>query len=830
MLTDFSHNLNFLGPPPWFSMLMLRVQDEHYENPQPYSTDLCHALAHQLSCSAEQLVVGPGARDLMPRLPRALDADRMIFLEPHPLAYQQISEAVHLPCCHIPPMKNMHHDFAAVDTMLKAGDMVFISNPALPTGLAQDLDSLKALIVKHARSIFVLDEAFIDFAPQLSAWPSLLTSNVVILRSFSHFYGLAGVRLGYAIASPTVAEKIQNQCSPWSVSTLAQKAGIEALRHPDFVEQTQRETKRLREIFVAQLQKFPQLEILNSVANFICCRSLVPQHQLGFIEDLQTKYHLKVKSLANYAGCEASYFSLTVRSADDNTRVIDALQNLWTPAKHQRKAPRPIRASLMIQGTSSNAGKSFLCSALCRILHQDGWDVAPFKAQNMSLNSFVSERGEEMGRAQVLQAEACRRRPDARMNPILIKPNSHTHSQIIVMGKPVGHMSIAEYNQYKPQAFKIACEAYDDLARESQCIIIEGAGSPGEINLKQHDIVNMRMAQYAHSPVLVVGDIDRGGVFASFAGTAQVLDAWERKLLRGFIVNRFRGDPTCLEPAFQEIETRTGKKVLGPIPYMERLQLPEEDSVGFRDNHKNATNGALRLVFIDTPQISNFSDLDALRIEDDLQCVMAKDTKDCEGADVILLLGSKNTLADLHYLKQQGFVEAILKAANSGTEIVGICGGLQILGRTLHDPHAIESSRGSQNGLGLLAIDTTMQSDKILTQTSAIHLPTGLTVRGYQIHHGLSSYGDTPLFMDETQGLLGVQNPRGHVWGTYLHGIFDNDDFRHQWLNTLRSRKGIAPKGGRLYNVHAELDRCAAVVRESLDMDYIYSLIDKRHI
>ncbi len=347
----------------------------------------------------------------------------------------------------------------------------------------------------------------------------------------------------------------------------------------------------------------------------------------------------------------------------------------------------------MIQGTSSNAGKSILTAALCRILFQNGVRVAPFKAQNMSLNSFVTRQGGEMGRAQVVQAQACRLEPDVRMNPVLLKPNSDTGSQVLVRGKPVGNMGVDEYVQFKPRAFAAACECYDSLAAEFDAMLLEGAGSPGEVNLKSHDIVNMRMAEHAGAPVLVVGDIDRGGVFASFVGTLAVLDDWERRLVAGWIVNRFRGDAGLLQPALDYMLRRTGRPVLGVVPYLASLGIPQEDSVEFKSGQLDADhagqhgngqgiNGdAVEIAVIDLPHISNFTDLDAFRGESDVRLQIVRTPADLRQPDAVLIPGSKNTLADLGYLRHSGLAGRIDQLARAGqTEVVGICGGFQMLG------------------------------------------------------------------------------------------------------------------------------------------------------
>jgi len=514
--------------------------------------------------------------------------------------------------------------------------------------------------------------------------------------------------------------------------------------------------------------------------------------------------------------------------------------NLREPARLTGR-PRARRAAcLMFQGTSSNVGKSVLTAALCRILLQDGVRVAPFKAQNMSLNSFVTRDGGEMGRAQVVQAQACRLEPDVRMNPILLKPNSDNGSQVIVRGKPVGNMCMAEYVRYRAEAFEAAKACYDSLASEFDAVILEGAGSPAEVNLKRHDIVNMRMARYAKAPVLVVGDIDRGGVFAFFVGTMEVLAPWERALVAGWVVNRFRGEASQLRPALDYTLARTGRPVFGVVPYLPQLGLPEEDSVEFKsgaldDRSERAQAGSataplsVTVAVVDLPHISNFTDLDALRIEPDVRLHIVRDLDELGKPDAVILPGSKNVLRDLEHLRGSGLAERLLALARAGrTEIIGICGGLQLLGREIRDPHGIESDAGHACGLGLLPAVTTLASEKTLARAAGVHGPSGCRVVGYEIHHGRTAApGLTAILRRDDGEAIGFATEDHRIWGTYLHGIFDADAFRRWFVDRLRARRGWPPLGasGARYDIEPALDRLAQAVRENLDMERIYRLM-----
>ncbi|MEW6595560.1 MAG: cobyric acid synthase [Thermodesulfobacteriota bacterium] len=490
--------------------------------------------------------------------------------------------------------------------------------------------------------------------------------------------------------------------------------------------------------------------------------------------------------------------------------------------------------ALMFQGTSSNAGKSVLTAALCRILLQDGLKVAPFKAQNMSLNSFVTRDGREMGRAQVVQAQAARLDPDVRMNPVLLKPSSAVGSQVIVMGKPVGNMSVNEYVAYKPEAFRAATAAYDSLAAECDVMVLEGAGSPAEVNLKAHDIVNMAMARHAHAQVLLVGDIDRGGVFASFVGTMEILAAEERELVAGYVVNRFRGQKSLLDDALTYMLRKTGKPVLGVIDNLADLGLPEEDSVSFKAGLYEQPPPAgdhVRIALIDFPHISNFTDLEPFLAEPDVHLVMVRKAGDLAGPfDAVILPGSKNVMSDLGWLTQSGLATRIHEiAAKDSTEIVGICGGFQMLGTTIRDPYRIESESGTTlAGLGLLGLDTVLEQDKTLTRQHGTHLASGLAVHGYEIHHGQSraEVAQPCVFLADNSA-AGHATADGRTWGSYLHGIFDANPFRRWFIDRLRERRGLAPLGRVVapYDLEAAFDRLAGTVRSQLDMAAIYRLL-----
>ncbi|MDF2955823.1 cobyric acid synthase [Candidatus Alkanophaga liquidiphilum] len=487
---------------------------------------------------------------------------------------------------------------------------------------------------------------------------------------------------------------------------------------------------------------------------------------------------------------------------------------------------------LMVQGTGSHVGKSVLVAAFCRIFSDDGFEVAPFKAQNMALNSFVTRAGHEIGRAQAVQALAARKEPTVEMNPILLKPTSDVGAQVVFLGKPIGNMTAREYHEFKPKALAAIKRCYEKLAAENDIIVIEGAGSPAEINLKANDIVNMTVAKLFNAPVLLVGDIDRGGVFAWLLGTLELLEPDERELVRGFIINKFRGDLSLLESGLEFLERRTGKPVLGVVPYF-RFKIHEEDSVALEDR-RGGNDGEIKIDVIMLPHVSNFTDFDALEKEPDVSLrYVSIDESLRADADAIILPGTKNTIYDLLSLRQNGLAAQILRAHERGKFIVGICGGFQMLGRLVVDESGVESAVERAEGLSLLDAITFFDTEKTTHQVIAVsNLPFyDGSVEGYEIHMGRTLSKEQNAFTIIKRSADDVLVPDGAfsacVLGTYIHGIFDNHDFRRAFINYLRQRRGLEPlRSGETWSLEVEFEQLATVVRRSLQIDKIYEIID----
>ena len=494
--------------------------------------------------------------------------------------------------------------------------------------------------------------------------------------------------------------------------------------------------------------------------------------------------------------------------------------------------------SLMFLGTASSVGKSTLCAAVLRIMKQDGLRAAPFKAQNMALNSFATREGLEMGRAQVTQAEAAGLEPSVRMNPVLLKPTSDRRSQVIVNGRAVGTMSAMEYEQFKPRLREMIREVYEDLEKDVDAVVIEGAGSPAEINLKKGDIVNMSMARTADAPCILIGDINPGGVFASLYGTVKLLDEEEQSRIKGIVINKFRGDVKILEPGLDMIEKLLDIPVLGVLPWME-IDMEDEDSVTERFERR-AGRGQVNAAIVRLPHISNFTDFNLISAEPGTAVSYVTRASQVREADIVILPGTKNTIEDLGWLKARGIADEIVRHARRGGMVIGICGGYQMLGQTLRDPDHTESRIPEMAGLGLLDCTVTFRPEKTTVQASgAIRAGTGwlaaldgVVLDGYEIHSGAHAFGPdcVPfLYLNGREEPDGVTNARGNVLGTYLHGAFDTGVLWRAVVNRVRAEKGLEENAGGTLTMaefrEREFDRLAAAVRQNLDMDAVYRIL-----
>ena len=495
---------------------------------------------------------------------------------------------------------------------------------------------------------------------------------------------------------------------------------------------------------------------------------------------------------------------------------------------------------IMLQGTSSHVGKSILTAALCRIFREDGLKVAPFKAQNMALNSFVTLDGGEIGRAQAFQAEAAGIEPSIDMNPILLKPTSDMGSQVIIHGRVYGNMSAREYHRFKKKAKQYVMESYSRLSEKNDVIVIEGAGSPAEINLRENDIANMGLAEMIDAPVILIGDIDRGGVFASLIGTMELLTPAERKRVQGFIINKFRGDIELLKPGLDFLENKTGLPLFGVVPYLKDIILPDEDGVALERSQESGVRSQekIRIAVIKLPRISNFTDFDAFRFETDVALRYVTRSAELDYADAIIIPGSKNTIEDLLWLWETGIANQIINYAKNGGRVISICGGFQMMGKAVKDPYSVESSLKEAKGLGLLDVETILEKEKKTCQVKAIVNSSQLTIHsshinGYEIHMGETIGSNKPFAIVAKRNGASVNIEDGAVsndskiWGTYIHGIFDNDGFRTIFLNNIRVRKGLPEKG--VIAFKNKRDDCirviAEAVRNGIDLQKLFAII-----
>ncbi|VTX50902.1 Cobyric acid synthase [Fusobacterium nucleatum] len=491
------------------------------------------------------------------------------------------------------------------------------------------------------------------------------------------------------------------------------------------------------------------------------------------------------------------------------------------------------KANLMIVGTSSGAGKSLFVTALCRIFYKDKYKVSPFKSQNMALNSYITKDGKEMGRAQVVQAEASGLEPSVNMNPILLKPSTMNKIQIIVCGKSIGNMSGVEYNQYKKNLIPILKKTYSKIENENDIVVIEGAGSPAEINIKEEDISNFAMARIADAPVILIADIDRGGVFASIYGTIMLLNEEDRKRIKGIVINKFRGNKEVLKSGFEIIENLTGVKTLGVIPYTD-IDIEDEDSLSekYKSFKLTKNSNKIKISVIKLKHISNATDIDALSIYNDVEIQFVTERSQIGNEDLLIIPGSKNSIDDLKWLKESGIAEEIIKRARTETIIFGICGGFQILGNKVKDPYHIEGDIEELNGLGLLDLETIMENEKTLVQykgklvvdNGILKTLNNFEIKGYEIHQGITKGNEKNLTTDERTIFVN----RDNIIATYLHGIFDNKDFTDTLLNEIRRRKGLEEVNDNIsYEEYKkkEFDKLEKLVRKNVDIDEIYKII-----
>ncbi len=805
---DFSVNLNPCGYPDSFNGIFFNP--ERYAVPYPPQTAaVTEALiAAELNIETERIVAGSGATELMGLLLRVLKPSLALYFTPTYSGYEEICSKNFIRTVAL--AKDLQGKTFSIDTKrvkVSNADIVFIGNPDNPTGQIIAKQIILDAATENPEKYFIIDESFMDFsfnAQETSLLSSQLPENLIVLKSLTKFYSMAGLRTGFICASRQIAAQMKEIHDPWPLNGFAAPAIKAALADKNFFERSRKLTKELREYLANKLEDIRGLECFPSETNYIFCRL-----EKTSSEDLQVqlmKRGILIRSCADMEGLDKSYIRLAVRSRKDTDELCRELIEILGSKNGNHNQPRRKYKDILFVGTTSDSGKSTLTAAFCRFLADKGLSPCPFKAQNMSLNSFVGIDGGEMGRAQVVQAAACRIPPHSDMNPVLLKPLGDSRSQIIINGKAVANMSAREYYMHKKEFSEQAFRTFDKLQAQYDVIVMEGAGSPAEINLLEEDFVNMRMAEYANAAAVLVADIDRGGVFASIFGTIKLLPENYRKLIKAVIINKFRGDKSLLDSGIRQIEEYTGVPVIGVMPYLKNLKIEAEDSLALESFRRKKDNpdALLKIVIVRLPRISNFTDFDAFAGINSIVVKYAENPDDLNDADMIIIPGTKNTIQDMLWMRENHIDRRIIDLAQKGKFICGICGGFQMLGEKIYDPFHMESETEKTEGLGLLPLETILEKEKILKQIegisseSCIFCQQATPFKGYEIHSGVTRViaGRTiqePL-KQNSDSLISGMSIDGNIFGTYVHGIFDRTEFRNGLLSLLCKRKGLSDK------------------------------------
>ncbi len=690
----------------------------------------------------------------------------------------------------------------------------WLCNPNNPTGTV--VPKSEVLQLAASSPLLVLDQSYEDYTqePLLSPAEAVAAGNILQLHSLTKKYAIPGLRIGYVVGAPTLIGQLRQNLHPWAVNALAIEAATWLMTHevkviPDLPTYLA-EAQRLR----AALNAIPGITAEPTQTNFMLCH-IKGTTAAELKERLATQHGILIRDASNFEGLTPHHFRVAAQTREENDALVKGLQN--DTCKPISKASHH---SLMLVGTGSDVGKSVLAAALCRIFKQDGYHPAPFKAQNMALNSYATPEGLEIGRAQAVQAEAAGIPCHTDMNPLLLKPQSDHTSQVVLNGKPIGNSSAYDYwkrkeNQTSFLALhsslrKEVCAAYDRLATKYDPIVMEGAGSVSELNLRDTDIVNLPMARHADANVILVADIDRGGVFASVYGSIALQTPEDRARIKGIIINKFRGDIRLFDDGRRMLEELCGVPVLGVIPYYKNIFIEEEDSVSLEQKRRQWAEGKVNIAVVLLRHISNFTDFDVLERDHRVNLFYTNNVDDLCRADIIILPGTKATLDDLLELRRNGCAQTIQRAHHDGKMVVGICGGYQMLGQTVNDPSGIEGSIASLPGLGLLPITTTMTATKTTQQVTFLF--EGEECQGYEIHQGVSDTDEAIMQTD-------------HCIGTYIHGFLDNapiiDFLLKDKVKSNEPLQSYADFKEEQYN------RLADHVRQHLDMNKLYEIMKR---
>jgi len=863
---DFSANTSPLGMHPASQRALAAASLDSASivaYPDSASSELTALLGRFWSFPADSIICGNGASELIYLISDAFLVENAAILEPAFSEYER-SVLKKNPDAKIERLALDYSDEKAfLDFSLSPGtSLVFAASPSNPLGKVLSLEEIFSVekACERAGCVFVLDSCFCQFSERANSVLEKLIErkddfpNLIVLNAFTKFYGMAGLRLGYALCfSKALCARLQSLSQPWPVSAVAQSCGEAVLKSElcgtDFSPASSW-TRRMRALVEAERKRFESffekwgIEFEKSESNFVSFKFTFPKGSFSLAENSVTEFSsvlsddekfegIQIRSCVDFFSLGGEWHRIAVKSPIENSVLLRLFEGILSEKKAFGEVGVQKARCVMVQGTMSNSGKSLLVAALCRIFRNDGFRVAPFKSQNMALNSGVTADGREMGRAQIMQAEAAKILPDVRMNPVLLKPNSDSGSQVIVNGEILCNMSARDYFSYRKSLLPKIKEAYDSLAEENDIIVIEGAGSPAEINLRENDIVNMGLAELVDAPVVIVGDIDRGGVFASLYGTFALLGESERKRVKGFVINKFRGDVSLLQNGLSMLNDLTGREVLGVVPFIRGLKIDDEDSLSAALSNSSQPGkksaALLKVSVVRLPYISNFTDLDSFsRLPFvDVEFFDSADTFD-SSSDLLVVPGSKNTIASMEFLDSTGLSGLIRKFAVE-RPVVGICGGFQLLGKSLDDSSGNEdASAKKMEGLSLLPLGTFFTSRKTRVQVSE-KLPSiegffsflsGKKVRGYEIHQG-----ETFFAGGEEKNVRIFA--KGNVLGTYIHGFFDSADVVDSILEVLASKKNVElPEIDGAEDVkEREFDRLERVVRESVDLKKLYAIL-----
>ncbi len=801
---DFSVNLNPLGYPDILDKAFYSKSDSLINDyPEIFANCAEKAIAEYEKVKKENIIVANGATEAFDLIFHAIKPKKILIPTPTYSGYYEAAKKYESKIFY---QDNFYFDedfYGLLNTILTEKiDIVFIGNPNNPTGKVLQKKKILELTQK-TNCYFIIDESFIDFTnKENSCLLETPSDKIIVVKSLTKFYSIAGLRAGFAFSSKRTIDKLRKSTINWSVNGFAQLA-IQHLFDTTFIKDSIDEMQGLKEAFYNDLSQISYLKIYDTDANFILCKLIRTNETATSLQKKLIQRGFLIRSCKDVKGLDDSFFRLAIKQKSINDKLICTLRNIFNlPNDTSASCANKKRAkAIMIVGTASNSGKSVIAAGFCRLLKNKGYTVAPFKAQNMSLNSFVTKESGEMGRAQVTQAKAAGIEPHTDMNPVLLKPLGDSTSQVIVNGKAIGNYSAVDYYKEKNTIQEYAFDAYDRLAEQYDYIVLEGAGSPTEINLLDDDFVNMRMAEYTNAKTILVADIDRGGVFASIFGTIKLLPLKWRNLFSGIIINKFRGDPSLLNSGINDIEKLTNVPVLGIMPFIDNINIEEEDSLGLEHRPQSIENtNKISIAIIRLPRMSNWTDFMVFENSDNCVVSYISNPRKLGTPDLVIIPGTKNVIQDMKFIRESGFEIKLNKLRSVQTTIIGICGGYQILGKKIKDPYGVEGNVEEIDALGFLPIETTLESEKELAQVAGktnkfypfAQIATPFV--GYEIHCGKTINTESNcLIINKKQGenvkeTVGTVSNDNNIFGSYIHGIFDSKEMIKELMSFLAKK------------------------------------------